>query len=133
MDWMYYLKKLWYKIIYMVLVVIYIVKLDKLNKQILSKKFNSSFSLIAFDDYKPLEYFGIAALLIGIAIIITIKEFNSFRYKENDDRDIIIIICSIIAMIISILFIVKFISVPIFKAILISICLICGAVYVQTS
>lgn len=115
MDWMYYLKKLWYKIIYMVLVVIYIVKLDKLNKQILSKKFNSSFSLIAFDDYKPLEYFGIAALLIG------------------DDRDIIIIICSIIVMIISILFIVKFISVPIFKAILISICLICGAVYVQTS
>lgn len=117
----------------MVLVVIYIVKLDKLNKQILSKKFNSSFSLIAFDDYKPLEYFGIAALLIGIAIIITIKEFNSLRYKENDDRDIIIIICSIIVMIISILFIVKFISVPIFKAILISICLICGAVYVQTS
>ena len=133
MDWMYYLKKLWYKIIYMVLVVIYIVKLDKLNKQILSKKFNSSFSLIASDDYKPLEYFGIAALLIGIAIIITIKEFNSLRYKENDDRDIIIIICSIIVMIISILFIVKFISVPIFKAILISICLICGAVYVQTS
>ncbi len=43
MDWIYYLKKLWYKIIYVLFVIIYIIRLDKLNKQLLQKDFDSSF------------------------------------------------------------------------------------------
>ncbi len=49
MDWIYYLKKLWYKIIYVLFVIIYIIRLDKLNKQLLQKDFDSSFSLLKYN------------------------------------------------------------------------------------
>lgn len=133
MDWIYYLKKLWYKIIYVLLVIIYIIKLDKLNKQLLQKDFDSSFSLLKYNDYEPVSFFVIAMFLMLLAIIFIIRDFNSIRHEENDKRDIIIIICSIIAMFTIILLIIKWISVPILKAILISLCLICGIVYAETS
>lgn len=56
MDWIYYLKKLWYKIIYVLFVIIYIIRLDKLNKQLLQKDFDSSFSLLKYNDYEPVSF-----------------------------------------------------------------------------
>ena len=133
MDWIYYLKKLWYKIIYVLFVIIYIIRLDKLNKQLLQRDFDSSFSLLKYNDYEPVSFFVIAMFLMLLAIIFIIRDFNSIRHEENDKRDIIIIICSIIAMFAIILLIIKWISVPILKAILISLCLICGFIYAETS
>ena len=133
MDWIYYLKKLWYKIIYVLFVIIYIIRLDKLNKQLLQRDIDSSFSLLKYNDYEPVSFFVIAMFLMLLAIIFIIRDFNSIRHEENDKRDIIIIICSIIAMFAIILLIIKWISVPILKAILISLCLICGFIYAETS
>lgn len=89
--------------------------------------------MLKYNDYEPVSFFVIAMFLMLLAIIFIIRDFNSIRHEENDKRDIIIIICSIIAMFTIILFIIKWISVPILKAILISLCLICGIVYAETS
>ena len=75
MDWIYYLKKLWYKIIYVLFVIIYIIRLDKLNKQLLQKDFDSSFSLLKYNDYEPVSFFVIAMFLMLLAIIFIIKRF----------------------------------------------------------
>lgn len=79
MDWIYYLKKLWYKIIYVLFVIIYIIRLDKLNKQLLQKDFDSSFSLLKYNDYEPVSFFVIAMFLMLLAIIFIIRDFNSIK------------------------------------------------------
>lgn len=131
MDWKYYLRKLWYKVIYIICVIVYIVFLDKLNKKLLSTEFDSAFSLIEYNDYEPVKYFIFALLLAGVGLILIMKEYNNWKNEENEFRDIIMIICSVIVICIAIIVIIKFISIPILKALLICACVIFGFVYVE--
>ncbi len=130
MDWKYYLRKLWYKVIYILCVIVYIIFLDK---KLLSTEFDSAFSLIEYNDYEPVKYFMFALLLAGVGLILIMKEYNNWKNEENEFRDIIIIICSVIVIFIAIIVIIKFISIPILKALLICVCVIFGCVYVQTT
>lgn len=131
MDWKYYLRKLWYKVIYIVCVIVYIVFLDKLNKKLLSTEFDSAFSLIEYNHYEPVKYFLFALFLAVLGVILIMMEYNNWKNEENEFRDIIIIICSVIIICIAIIVIIKFISIPILKALLICACVIFGFVYVE--
>lgn len=129
MDWKYYLRKLWYKVIYILCVIVYIVFLDKLNKKLLSTEFDSAFSLIEYNHYEPVKYFLFALLLAVLGVILIMMEYNNWKNEENEFRDIII--CSVIIICIAIIVIIKFISIPILKALLICACVIFGFVYVE--
>lgn len=70
MSWTYYLKKLWYKIIYLCFVIVYLVFLNGFNKELRACNFDSKFALLEYKDYCALKFFVMAALLFLIGCFI---------------------------------------------------------------
>lgn len=138
MKWNYYLKYLWYKILYIIFAVIYLMQLNILNKKLLFYDFKSSFELLAYDQYKPIVYFVLALCMSAIGVILIIREFIRWKRtdifsEEVDITDIIISVVFIVVTIIIIILIIKFISIPILRAILAALCVASGIIIAQTN
>lgn len=118
MDFKDYFEKLWYKIIYALSVIVYLVFLNKLNKELLSYSFSSSFDLLAYNEHAALKYFGIAVILFGIGCYLIYREIRSFRMELDYFEEMIIAICTIAVIIILLILIIVFIDNPILRAIL---------------
>lgn len=68
--------------IYAVITVMYLISLDKLNKQLLSMKFENPLKLLLYDGSKPIWHFAIALTLFvtgGIVIYCRVKKI----YRES--------------------------------------------------
>ena len=63
-----FLKTQWYKIVYVVAVIIYLIFLNGLNHKLLRYNFENSFKLIEYDDYIALKFFAFAVIFIFIPI-----------------------------------------------------------------
>ena len=57
--------KNWYKLIYILVTIIYIIFLKRLDKILLTKNFTNSIQLLKYDNYIAVKYF-ILALIIAI-------------------------------------------------------------------
>lgn len=132
MDLKYYVEKLWYKVIYMMVVILYLVCLNKLNHKLLKQNFESSFMLLAYNNYAALKYFVIGLILFAIGCMILYREVKRLKRVE-DFREIIIVIATIIVVFALIVLIYIFIDNPILRAVLVSCIMIFCAVEVATN
>lgn len=127
MKWKQYIRKLWYKLIYVIVCIIYLVKLHILNQELLSIEFDSPFHLLIYNDSIAVWYFVVALILWiwgGMMIIGSIKEL---RYGEwNDVEEVAIPILTIMISFVLIISIFIGIDNPILKAILICVTIVLG-------
>lgn len=122
----------WYKIIYIVASIIYIILLKNLNKMLLSMHFNGSIPLLKFNNYIALKYFAVAVLLLMAGVIIIIKYVLDVKKGYRSFQDIVIdFFVSLLIFILLILIFIN-ISVPILRAIFGLIATVMGVIYVVT-
>ena len=128
MDWKFYVERLWYKVLYGIVVIIYLVRLNDLNKEILLQHLQDDpFATVQYNDYAPLKYFGLAVILFVAGCIILYIEIRMVKEGMVDElREIVITVLTFIICLILLGLIIKFITIPILKAILMCVFLIIG-------
>lgn len=126
MNFEYYVEKLWYKIIYLLVVIVYLVRLSKLNKELLEYNFDDAFTLLKYNDGAPIKFFALAVVLFGIGCYMIFREVKRLKMEQGDFREITISICSIIGVVILLYLIFCFIDNPILRAILVAMGTIAG-------
>lgn len=119
MDLKKYIFKLWYKIVYLLGVICYLIRLNKLNKELLAQNFSSSWALLEYNKYAALKYFGIALLLFWFGCVFICRDVKFLREGLEEVEEIMISLLSIIVTIILLLQIIFYINNPILRAILI--------------
>lgn len=128
MDLKYYAEKLWYKIIYLMVVIVYLICLNRLNHVLLMHHFETPFELLAYDDNIALEYFFKGLVLFVIGCMLLYREGKNLKRGLEDFREIIIAISTIIVVSVLIVLIIIFIDNPILRAVMLAILIILGAV-----
>lgn len=119
MDWKFYLEKLWYKILYLAGTIIYLMKLNKLNKELLLFNSGDYFKMVAYDDYAALKFFVGALIFLFLGGVILYIEFKSGKEGYDSVKEMVIAAASILVVIILLIAIIQFITIPILKAIFI--------------
>ena len=127
MSGMQYIQKIWYKLIYVIVCIIYLIKLHILNQELLSIHFETPFHLLVYNDSIALLYFAVALALWILGVLMIIQSWTELKEVEEIE-DICISVCTIIICSILIIAIYFAIDNPILKTILISILLILGIV-----
>ena len=119
MDWKFYLEKLWYKILYMVGTIIYLIQLNKLNKELLMFNSEHYFKMVAYDNYAALKFFAGALIFLFFGGVILYIEFKNGKEGYDSVKEMVIAVVTILVVIILLITIIKFITIPILKAIFI--------------
>ena len=133
MDYRYYLKRLWFKILYSVVVVIYLVRLDELNKQLIRYNFKSPIALLSYNDGVATMFFGYAVFFFCVGGLLEYLEYRWIRYKADGARDIIVSVCTMVVLGVLLILIIVFIDNPILKAVLMFVATIVGVIGALTS
>ena len=82
MDIKDYVKQSWYKIVYALIVVIYLICLNGLNERLLERDFASSFELLAYDNGIAMKYFIYAMILFIVGCVLLYREVKSMIKKH---------------------------------------------------
>lgn len=128
MDLKYYVEKLWYKAIYLMVVIWYLICLNKLNHELLIQNFNSAFKLLAYDNYAALKYFVKGLFLFVIGCILLYREVKDLRKGLEEFREVIIAIATITIVLLLLVLIFIFIDNPILRAVMFVILAVLGVV-----
>lgn len=129
MDWNFYIKRLWYKVLYWIVVIVYLVCLNDLNNKILLHHLQDDpFATVQYNDYAAIKFFLIAVVLFVVGCIISYMEVRKIKEGLLDEfREIVITILTLVICIILLVLIIKFITIPILRAILMCVFFIIGA------
>lgn len=122
-----FLKIQWYKIVYVIAVIIYLFFLNGLNYKLLRYNFENSFKLIEYDDYIALKFFAFAVIFIFIGAVIICIDIKRLRIGLEDMVEIVSTLIFIVVLALMITLIIHFIMVPILQAILTCALLVVGA------
>lgn len=122
-----FLKTQWYKIVYVVAVIIYLFFLNGLNHKLLRYNFENSFKLIEYDDYIALKFFVFAVIFIFIGAVIICIDIKRLRIGLENMVEIVSTLIFIVVLALMITLIIHFIMVPILQAILTCALLVVGA------
>lgn len=122
-----FLKTQWYKIVYVVAVIIYLFFLNGLNHKLLRYNFENSFKLIEYDDYIALKFFAFAVIFIFIGAVIICIDIKRLRIGLENMVEIVSTLIFIVVLVLMITLIIHFIMVPILQAILTCALLVVGA------
>lgn len=114
-----YIKFLLPEEIYAIITIIYLIRLNKLNKQLLSVKFGNSLELLAYDDSKPIRYFVIALILFVVGGIIIYFRIKKIQSENLCFRDMALSLVSIVIIIVFLMLLFVLINNPILRAILV--------------
>lgn len=133
MDIKDYVKQSWYKIVYALIVVIYLICLNGLNERLLERDFASSFELLAYDNGIAMKYFIYAMILFIVGCVLLYREVKSMIKVIEDFEGIEMSLITIIILIALLIMIIVLINNPILRAIMCSIFLILGAGYLFTN
>lgn len=128
-----YVKLLLPEIIYLIVMVIYFINLDRLNKILLSRQMDSSIILLLYDNGKPIKYFAFALLLLVIGVYIIIKRINSIRFHELYFEEIIAAFISILLIVILLILLWVFINNPILRMIISALTIGAGVIYASSN
>lgn len=105
------------EIIYIILTIIYLVKLNILNKELLSCNFNNSFELLQYKNYTPVIYFAIAIALFFIGCFLEYRRFSCIWNQENSFEEIMLSLLALLLMPVLLILLIALIKIPILKAI----------------
>ena len=118
-------------IIYILFVVIFLFRLNSLNKILLSIKFKNDIELLFYNDYIPIKYFGFAFLFFIIGIGIILYKLFYIRHNYLEFEETLFIFFSIVTITVLIILLFVFINNPILRAIMASIGMLIGFIYVS--
>ena len=121
--------KNWYKLIYILVTIIYIIFLKRLDKILLTKNFTNSIQLLKYDNYIAVKYFILAIIIAICGCLLIIKIVLDLKNKHSNFDDIIIGFIIIMVIVILLILVLNYITVPILKAILTVITIVIGGVY----
>lgn len=113
-----YLKKLWYKIVYLVIANVYIHSLGNLNEELLRKNFSTPFELLEYKNYIAVKYFVVAIALFIIGCCLVYHEIKKMQREYEYIDDMIIAVVTIALVAVTLLNIFVAINNPILRAIL---------------
>lgn len=123
------IKENWYKIAYLIVVIIYSIRLNILNKELLRYPSDNVFELINYKNKAALLYFAYA-LILGIAgAFIIVSTYRKLKQGLETVEEVIIAIITIIGVLVLIGIIIHLIMVPIFKLIITALVIIVAGVY----
>lgn len=122
-----YIKLVIKELIYMVITMIFLIRLNILNKILLEEVVSQNpFELLMYEKCLPLKYFVGAIILVIAGIVLIIFRCDQMK-KENIELGEMV--CSIIILILTIMFIsliIYFINNPILRAVLMAVCAAIG-------
>lgn len=116
-----YLEFLWLELIYFFGTVIYLFKLDKLNRILNDLKVDNSILLLGYDNGKPIIYFLAFLALFGLGINRIWMKIKYFRYECTERGEVIAIIVTVLVIFTLMILLIIFIDVPILQAIFVAI------------
>lgn len=121
MDVKEYIKFLLPEEIYVMITIVYLRKLDSLNKQLFSIRFESPLDLLVYDDSKPVWYFIVAVCLFIVGGIIIYHRVKSVFRKTLCFGEVVSSMVSIVVIISFLVLIYIFINNPILRAVLVAV------------
>lgn len=133
MDVKKYVKQSWYKIIYAIIVVVYLICLNNLNERLLERNFGSSFELLAYDNGIAMKYFIYAMILFIVGCVLVYLDFKKLIKELENYKEIKLTAITIIFLLTLLIMIIIFINNPILRAIMCSILVVLGAGYLFTN
>jgi hypothetical protein len=113
-----YLKKLWYKIVYLVIANVYIHSLGNLNEELLRQNFSTPFELLEYKNCIAVKYFVVAIALFIIGCCLVYHEIKKMQREYEYIDDMIIAVVTIALVAVTLLNIFVAINNPILRAIL---------------
>ena len=113
-----YLKKLWYKIVYLVIANVYIHSLGNLNEELLRQNFSTPFELLEYKNYIAVKYFVVAIALFIIGCCLVYHDIKKMQREYEYIDDMIIAVVTIALVAVTLLNIFVAINNPILRAIL---------------
>ena len=113
-----YLKKLWYKIVYLVIANVYIHSLGNLNEELLRQNFSTPFELLEYKNCIAVKYFVVAIALFIIGCCLVYHEIKKMQREYEYIDDMIIAVVTIARVAVTLLNIFVAINNPILRAIL---------------
>lgn len=118
-----------WEIVYFIVTVIYLFKLNVLNKELLLQDFDGSFELLAYKNNMPLKFFAIATVLFFIGCILVYWKIRYVRMESDSLEEMLISGLAIIVVVMLLVLIVIFINNPILRAVFISTFVVFGIGY----
>lgn len=113
-----YLKKLWYKIVYLVIANVYIHSLGNLNEELLRQNFSTPFELLEYKNCIAVKYFVVAIAMFIIGCCLVYHEIKKMQREYEYIDDMIIAVVTIALVAVTLLNIFVAINNPILRAIL---------------
>lgn len=125
MKWGYCLIRNWYNLLYEVIVVVYLICLNRLNKELLAKKFDAPFELLLYKDAAAMKFFAMALVLFLLGIILIYLAAKLWKRIESFEEAVSVAL-TIVGIALLLILIIIFIDNPIFRAILSTIFIVGG-------
>lgn len=127
MKWGYCLIRNWYNLLYAVVTSVYLVRLVRLNEELLAEEFDTSFELLLYKDAAAIKFFAIALGLFLFGIILIYMAVKFWK-KVECLEDAVAVILTVAVIVALLLTIIVFINNPIFQAILSVVLMVGGGV-----
>jgi hypothetical protein len=105
--------------IYIVVMSIYLFKLNRLNQVLLGIDFDNHYELLKYKGGTPIRYFVFALVLFAVGIFIIKERYKSIRYNTYsvEVRQVIFSFILMIVIVCLLWYLIVLINIPIFKAI----------------
>lgn len=127
------IKFIYKEVVYFVVLIVYLIRLNLLNKELLTEYvYEDSLELLVYREYLPLKYFAVAVLLTIVAVILIMRKIRLLRQESSEFAEVILSIVLIVFLVISIVLIIQFINHPILRAIVVVASSLCGVGYVMS-
>lgn len=111
------IKNLLWEIIYSVTMTVYLIRLNALNKELLSGNFINVFELLQYKDYAPLTFFGVALFLFLIGCFLIWLRIRRYRWGMDTFEDLVMSFLAIVTIFILLILLIVFINNPILRAV----------------
>ena len=114
------------ELLYCIFTVVYLIKLNLLNKELFLRKFESSFELLRYKDFVPLKFFVVAVILFGVGCVFLHRRIRCIFTQSWEFDEMVISVMAILLVSILLITLIVFINNPILRAVCVSVLLVVG-------
>lgn len=112
-----YIVKVWKEIIFTIVMIIYLVELNDLNKELNSYDFDSPFALLQYKDFVAVKFFIVALILFLIGCFLVWHGIRYLLRKCDSFEEMITMILSVMVTTGLLILLIVFIDNPILRAV----------------
>lgn len=114
------IKKCWFEVTYIIISIIFMVKLNSLNRVLFATQLNDEpFQMLMHDNYKPIKFFALTLFFAAISICEIVFRIRKIRNFNLSTSDIFMNVMIIIIMFVIAIVLFWLINNPILRAIII--------------